>query len=184
MEHLLKRHPRSVGASNQRISASIFRQAGTQIILKFEVSGDVDKLHIPPFDKIRSGDKLWESTCFEMFVRSTSRSAYCECNFAPGGEWAAYRFDDYRAGMQTQKGLEVASMDTKTGPDRFSLSLKIDLTPVSLLSVAETWWVGLSAILQETGGAKSYWALTHPSEDPDFHHSDCFVVELGAEEPS
>lgn len=40
--------------------------------------------------------------------------------------------------------------------------------------------VGLSAVIEERRGAKSYWALAHPAGKPDFHHSDCFALELPA----
>ena len=41
------------------------------------------------------------------------------------------------------------------------------------------WQLGLSAVLEEKDGTKSYWALSHPNADkPDFHHPDCFVAQL------
>jgi hypothetical protein len=41
------------------------------------------------------------------------------------------------------------------------------------------WRLGLSAVLEEKDGAKSYWALAHPPGDqPDFHHPDCFAARL------
>ncbi|MFC7497623.1 hypothetical protein ACFQRC_00110 [Enterovirga sp. GCM10030262] len=42
------------------------------------------------------------------------------------------------------------------------------------------WQLGLSAVIEETNGRKSYWALAHPPGDPDFHHEDCFALELAA----
>ena len=38
--------------------------------------------------------------------------------------------------------------------------------------------IGLSAIIEETDGAKSYWALAHPPGKPDFHHPTCFAATL------
>ena len=41
------------------------------------------------------------------------------------------------------------------------------------------WQLGLSAILEETDGTKSYWALAHPEGDkPDFHDPVCFAARL------
>ena len=40
--------------------------------------------------------------------------------------------------------------------------------------------LGLSAVIEETSGRKSYWALAHPPGKADFHHSDCFALELPA----
>ena len=40
------------------------------------------------------------------------------------------------------------------------------------------WELGLSAVLEEKDGTKSYWALAHSSEQPDFHDPGCFVARL------
>ena len=42
---------------------------------------------------------LWRHTCFEAFIKAPGRTSYHEFNFAPSGQWAAYRFDAYREGM-------------------------------------------------------------------------------------
>ena len=38
--------------------------------------------------------------------------------------------------------------------------------------------IGLSAVVEDTHGALSYWALAHPSARPDFHLSATFVLNL------
>jgi hypothetical protein len=40
--------------------------------------------------------------------------------------------------------------------------------------------IGLSAVIEEKNGMKSYWALAHPAGKPDFHHPACFAAELPA----
>jgi len=41
------------------------------------------------------------------------------------------------------------------------------------------WDLGLSAILEEQDGTKSYWAIAHPPGDkPDFHDPACFAAHL------
>ena len=42
------------------------------------------------------------------------------------------------------------------------------------------WRLGLSAVIEETTGRKSFWALAHPPGKADFHHPDCFAFELPA----
>jgi hypothetical protein len=42
----------------------------------------------------------------------------------------------------------------------------------------EPWRLALAAVIEETNGATSYWALKHPRGKPDFHHADGFVLEL------
>ena len=44
--------------------------------------------------------------------------------------------------------------------------------------VMRSWRLGLSAVIEDTNGHKSYWALAHPPGKPDFHHADCFAYEL------
>jgi len=38
--------------------------------------------------------------------------------------------------------------------------------------------LALSAVVEETDGRLSYWAIAHPGERPDFHHRDGFVLPL------
>ena len=35
-----------------------------------------------------------------------------------------------------------------------------------------------TAVIEETGGVKSFWALSHPAAKPDFHDPACFTAEL------
>jgi hypothetical protein len=37
---------------------------------------------------------------------------------------------------------------------------------------------GLAAVIEETSGRRSFWALAHPPGKPDFHHADCFTLEV------
>jgi hypothetical protein len=37
--------------------------------------------------------------------------------------------------------------------------------------------IGLSAVIETVGGAKSWWALNHPSDKPDFHHPESFALK-------
>ena len=116
------------------------------------------------------GNNLWETTCFEAFVGGAGRS-YREFNFAPSGQWAAYAFTAPRDGM-TDADAEV-EVWLEGGETWIAIEAAVlaDLTPGAPL--------GLSAMIEEQGGAKSYWALAHPPGDkPDFHHPDCFVGKL------
>ena len=38
--------------------------------------------------------------------------------------------------------------------------------------------LGLSAVIEEQDGTKSYWALAHPDGPPDFHDPACFAASL------
>jgi hypothetical protein len=114
-------------------------------------------------------DELWRTTCFEAFVRTAD--GYVEYNLSPSGAWAAYRFDGYREGM---RALEITApfIVTRMAPGRFGLTVDVDLPEDA------TDAVGLTAVVEGVGGAIAYWALAHPSDKPDFHHSDSFALEL------
>jgi hypothetical protein len=42
------------------------------------------------------------------------------------------------------------------------------------------WRYGLNAVIEEEGGALSYWAIAHPEGKADFHAPACFAGELAA----
>jgi hypothetical protein len=58
------------------------------------------------------------------------------------------------------------------------LQAALALDRLSALPRDASWRLALSAVIEETNGNKSYWALAHPSGKPDFHHKDGFAYEL------
>jgi hypothetical protein len=116
---------------------------------------------------------LWQTTCFEAFLRGEGDDAYREWNFAPSGDWAAYDFTGYREGMT----------EAEVGPPPY-IRMEDNLTWWTLgatitVESDRRWLLGLSVVLEEQDGTKSYWALAHPSGDkPDFHTADCFAARL------
>jgi hypothetical protein len=44
----------------------------------------------------------------------------------------------------------------------------------------QSWQIGLTAVIETATGEKSYWALHHPAEKPDFHHRGGFALSLPA----
>jgi len=67
-------------------------------------------------------------------------------------------------------------IDHQQGERIFVLTAKMRELPLKGTKVA------LSAVLEEKGGVKSFWALAHPPGQPDFHDLACFVAELPAPE--
>jgi hypothetical protein len=61
---------------------------------------------------------------------------------------------------------------------RYEFQAALDLTGSPALPSDGAWRVGLSVVIEESSGRKSYWALAHPPGKADFHHSDCFACEL------
>jgi hypothetical protein len=67
-------------------------------------------------------------------------------------------------------------IETELAEDRFELRAEVGISEP--LPAQTPWRVGLSAVIEETGGRKSYFALAHPSGKPDFHDSRGFVLEV------
>ena len=139
----------------------------------FGVGAPADRFVIPqPTEPLRA-DELWRTTCFEAFLGAAGAQTYREWNFAPSGNWAAYDFSAYREGMAR---AEVGAPPYIRMEDNFTWwTVGATIT----VEAGQPWQLGLSAVLEEGDGMKSYWALAHPPGDkPDFHHSDCFIARL------
>ena len=139
----------------------------------FGVGAPAGRFVIPKVTEPWRADDLWKTTCFEAFLREAGDDAYREWNFAPSGNWAAYDFSGYREDMAR---AEVEQPPYIRMEDNFTW-----WTVGATIAVAaeKTWQLGLSAVLEEADGTKSYWALAFPPGDkPDFHDADCFVAQL------
>ena len=180
MRHILHPHPSSASAAVAEIAVEVTRSAFGRLTLRYAVRGTLEGLRLPPPTRPTRTDKLWQETCFEAFVRAPQSSAYYELNFSPSTAWAAYRFSGYRRDMAVAQEIGDPEIAVRSGNGFLELSASLDLGGVSTLSGDTDWSLGLSAVIEETDGAKSYWALAHPPGDPDFHHSDCFVIRLPA----
>ena len=125
-------------------------------------------------------DGLWQHSCFEAFIRADHGDFYCELNLSPSGEWAAYAFDSYREGMRPVAPLPALAIACARSDSSIELKAQVDLNGVEALASSRSWRLGLSAVIEDVHGNKSYWALAHPPGAPDFHHKDCFALELPA----
>ena len=140
------------------------------------MTGNIRAVRLPPVSAPLRTNGLWQATCFEAFVRASSAAGYCEFNFAPSTQWAAYAFDGYRSGMRDADLAAAPRIEIRSGPAQFELQVALNLD--RLLPRDAAWQLGISAVIEETDGRKSYWALAHAPGKPDFHHSDCFALEL------
>lgn len=151
---------------------------GDLLSLSYVVQGDLDAIVIPSQRPPARADSLWQTTCFEAFLKQGGENGYREFNFSPSGEWGAYTFAGYREGMQRAPLPADPLISAQVAPWG---ALEVHVTvPVDRFSRALRRYVNLAAIVEEKNGQRSYWALAHPTGDPDFHHSDCFALQLPA----
>jgi len=155
---------------NVEHAASLAAVATTNIW--FGVGAPADRFVIPQSAEPERTNELWKMTCFEAFLRPLGETCYREWNFAPSGKWAAYDFSAYREGMTEAEVTEPPYIRMEDNFTWWAVGASIAVP-------ADTnWELGLSAVIVEKQGTKSYWALAHPAEKPDFHAPDCFVAKL------
>jgi hypothetical protein len=177
MNHVLKLHPSSQCDAVARIDVEVARFGGA-VRFNYAVTGTIADLHLPPITTPARTDELWQHTCLEAFVRAEQGPGYAEFNFAPSTQWAAYTFTGPRQGMTIANQIAAPRIHVHTTPERFTLQTSIDLGPLAAQPRDALWQLGLSAVIEQANGRKSYWALAHPSGKPDFHHPDSFALEL------
>lgn len=157
-------HPDTPCRAVERIEVRIERRPAGRLALAYRLRGKLDEIRIPAARPAAFAEGLWRHTCFEAFVRGNG-DAYEEYNFSPSGEYAAYRFDSYRAGMCPLSDPMLVSVYA----DASALVLECEIGPAA-------GKLGLSAIVE--ADRLSYWALRHPPGKPDFHHPDAFAFDL------
>ena len=172
MRHALKLHPNSRCDAVLSIEVEVARSAN--LLLRYVVTGKPGDLVIPAIAAPRRADELWRHTCFEAFLREPTGGGYVEFNFSPSTEWAVYRLDGYRQGGRIAEEIAAPRITLHPNATGFELQASPELPHDS------AWRLGLSAVIEEEGGRISYWALNHPPGKADFHHSDCFALELAA----
>ena len=172
----LQPHPALPSAAVRRIEVEVARARPDRLDLRYIVSGDITRVRLPEPAAPERTDELWKHTCFEAFLRPGPGPAYVELNFSPSTEWAAYAFDGERVGMRPATLLRPPGIAALTHDDRFELRAGLDL------ALTGSPLAGLTAVIEDIDGAKSYWALFHPAAKPDFHHPGGFTLELPAVE--
>lgn len=165
-------HPNTadVGGLTLEVEA---RRAGRMLSLEYVLGGPVESVRWPEAAARVQTDALWRATCFEAFVATfpPQGEGYWEVNLSPSGAWATYEFERYRKGMRAV-AVPAPFIVMRHAPGRVVLTADVELPQ------AAAGPIGLCAVMEHLDGAISYWALTHPSAKPDFHHPQSFVLDL------
>ncbi len=178
MRRALTRHPDWPCAAVTGIAVEVARTTPDALDLTYIVTGRIADLVLPAPATPARMDDLWKSTCFEAFVRPEPGEAYLEFNLAPSSHWATYAFDRYREGMASPAAAIPPQVETRLSETELELRVRLALGGLPGLPARAPWRLGLSAVIEETGGRRSYWALTHPPGKADFHHADGFALAL------
>jgi hypothetical protein len=171
-------HPATPDPAIEQITVQWTMSEAGVIWLRYQVMGDVAQIQPPNnLDQLGRMDNLWRTTCFELFLRQPGQERYCEFNFSPSGNWAAYGFTSYRAGMDPLAMVQTPEIIMDVGDMHMDMEVTFGLPD---LWVHNEFDAGLSAVIELRNGEKSLWALAHPAGKPDFHHRDCFMLKMEA----
>ena len=124
----------------------------------------------------RRQDRLWEETCFELFLGTADSGEYWEINLSPSGHWNVYRFTGYREGMREETAITSLPFDLRRGPEALLLAVEIGIG--SIVPAGKGLAAAVAAVIATIDGGKSHWALVHPGPRPDFHRREGFALTL------
>jgi hypothetical protein len=175
MRQTLRLHPDSSCVAVTRMEVEVARPQARRLVFAYVMTGRISDVTMPPAAAPTRTDELWRHTCFEAFVGAGV--AYYEFNFAPSTRWAAYRFSSYRTGMRVATEISAPQIAVRSSLEHYTLQASLELDQL-LFAHGAMLRLGLSAVIEENSGRRSYWALAHPTGKADFHHSDCFTMKL------
>jgi hypothetical protein len=161
------------------IDIRLDRLSATNLHLIYKATGKIGDLVMPLSAPPFRTPNLWNTTCFELFLRGEHRTGYREFNFSPSGQWAAYDFQAYRAGMTQARMPGDPVIEADIRPDCLTINVRL-----SLDLWEDPYSVGLAAVIEERALGLSYWAANHAGDKADFHHPASFDLELPPAPPT
>ncbi|MFC1522998.1 DOMON-like domain-containing protein [Elusimicrobiota bacterium] len=172
----LKSFPGDGLLADLNIKGSVSR-GSNKLVICYELHGPLTEIVIPALaDTPIRRNELWEKTCFEFFLSGGRSGPYWEFNLSPSGHWNVYHFKDYRREMQEELSLAALPFAVRKSAQAFQLELEFNLDVI--VKADQPLNIAVSAVIEHTKGALTYWALTHPGPQPDFHRQDGFIIEL------
>lgn len=171
----LTSHPTHPPVLVRSIEAKIIGFDENWLRARWKILG-AGKLVVPAFAGKGRADGLWQTTCFELFLQAPGCEAYTEINLSPSERWNVYDFTARREGMTERPMPREPECTMRLGTDMAIFDAAI---PASGLPEGP-WKCGFTAVIEEEGGVKSYWALSHGSDAPDFHDPACFLEQVAA----
>lgn len=166
-------HPVSQPVGVRDLQVEIAVLPNQDLGLTYTLNFEPGQVRIPSSGPNCRADGLWRHTCFELFAAGEG-PAYREFNFSPCGKWQVYDFHGYRAGGKMPR-VPAPAMSRSDTKGRIQLRIGI---PRSGLPHASGLCLGLSAVVEAADDIMSYWALSHPGSEPDFHRIESFIFEL------
>jgi hypothetical protein len=118
-------------------------------------------------------DGLWEATCFEFFVAERGAKNYWEFNLSPSLDWQSYSFSGYREGRKDSENILV---DIERYQSATHLEIKATIKGLEIFEKPKRLEGSMAAVFENLAGEKTFWAVEHRGQHPDFHRRDSFVA--------
>jgi hypothetical protein len=161
---------------NIELSGRIDRQ-NEILSLEYQLQGDLDAIAIEPPAIIPSRKfELWTATCFEFFIGIPGNSEYWEFNLAPTSDWNVFHLDDYRQGLQNELAFTTLPFTIDRQKNSLLLTLTFDLSKI--IPTEREIEISVTTVIESQQHQISYWALTHPETEADFHQRDSFILKI------
>jgi hypothetical protein len=158
------------------VSGNIDRRTDT-LAIRYALRGKLAGLVIPgPAASPARRHGLWEGTCFEFFLGVKDAPGYWEFNLSPAGHWNVYRFAGYRQDMAEETAFTSLALSLRRRPDWLEVALKLEIGQI--VATDQPLTVCVAAVIEFRDRGLTYWALTHPGAQADFHRRDSFQLEL------
>ena len=167
----------TIGSFHITISGAVILKQNT-LQINYQLQGDdIAAVNFPQLSQTSSRkDNLWEATCFELFVTTPESPLYWEYNLSPSGDWADFRFTDYRENKANEPSISNIDIDTETNNSKqFILTSSL---PLPEMLTGRQLCIGISAVIKNHQGETFYYALEHRSQKPDFHNRKSFTIRI------
>ena len=170
----LKPFPSKNPLPDIKINTTISRQ-NTKLKLGYLLQGNLQQIILPTVNnEVKRKDNLWQTTCFEFFLAIFHSRQYWEFNLAPTGDWNVYYFTNYRRGMKPATTFESLPFAVKTNNSTYQLEIEINLR--SIIAGNTFLELAVATVIEDVNHNLSYWAITHPGTQADFHRRDSFIT--------
>lgn len=172
----LKQFPSAGFLPQLEITGAITRSFN-KLSISYKLAGLLAEIMVPaPADVLLRKNGLWEETCFEFFLAPANADHYWEFNLSPTGHWNVYRFASCRKGMLEEAAYAALPFSVQISADFLELSLEVELEKI--VPADQSLKLGISAVIKTINGRTTFWALTHPGPQADFHQKDAFIIDL------
>ncbi|WP_417912176.1 DOMON-like domain-containing protein [Candidatus Electronema sp. TJ] len=158
------------------LTVSAVRRSSS-LLLRYELRGRLEDVLLPEPEQAATPSRrhqLWQQTCFELFIAPAGQPQYWEINLAPSGDWNVYAFSACREGMREEQAVTALPCQTERQPDALTLEFAVP----AIIAAARPAEAAACAVIQRRTGQKSFWALRHCGQQPDFHRRASFCLSL------